>query len=459
MDARALKDRATELLAKGKFARAAEAYQQYCEADAKDLQSRLRLGDAWLKAGEKAKAIVAYLWAAEGFAKEGFLPRAIAASKLVLELDPSHGGVQNRLAQLYARKSSTASRVSRTARLVDAAAPVAGSADDEVVVEVSYAVGGPGTAAGYGPPAQVATWGPSVERQPEPEPQPALVGRGQDPNAPPPPEKIDVDATLTWNERELLQKADFDTMTADEWRAAQALLRQMAPLFEPISTRRTARAGGPGRLARVDGRATLQALARHGGEVWQLHWRRPREQPAPLVVLADISGSMSRYSRMLLHFTHALGHADARVESFVFGTRLTRTTHALRQRDPDIAVARVVGEVQDWSGGTRISACLQQFNQRWARRTLSGRATVLLISDGLEHGTPDDPRCKKLRFEMERLHKSCRKLIWLNPLLRFEQFQPRAAGIQAMLPFVDRFLPAHNLQSLRDLAAVLAGRS
>jgi len=276
------------------------------------------------------------------------------------------------------------------------------------------------------------------------------------PNAPPPPEKIDVDATLTWNERELLQKADFDTMTADEWRAAQALLRQMAPLFEPIATRRMARATGPGRMARVDGRATLQALARHGGEVWQLHWRRPREQPAPLVVLADISGSMSRYSRMLLHFTHALGHADARVESFVFGTRLTRTTRALRQRDPDIAVAHVVHEVQDWSGGTRISACLHQFNQRWARRVLSGRATVLLISDGLEHGTPDDPHCDQLRFEMERLHKSCRKLIWLNPLLRFEQFQPRAAGIKAMLPHVDRFLPAHNLQSLKELAQVLA---
>ena len=276
------------------------------------------------------------------------------------------------------------------------------------------------------------------------------------PNPPPPPEKIDVDATLTWNERELLQKADFDTMTADEWRAAQALLRQMAPLFEPITTRRTARAPGPGRMARVDGRATLQALARHGGEVWQLHWRRPREQPAPLVVLADISGSMSRYSRMLLHFTHALGHADARVESFVFGTRLTRTTRALRQRDPDIAVARVVHEVQDWSGGTRISECLHQFNQRWARRVLSGRATVLLISDGLEHGTADDPTCDKLRFEMERLHKSCRKLIWLNPLLRFDQFQPRAAGIKAMLPHVDRFLPAHNLQSLKELARVLA---
>ncbi len=270
---------------------------------------------------------------------------------------------------------------------------------------------------------------------------------------PPPPEKIEVDATLTWNERELLQKADFETMSADEWRDAQRLLHQMALLFEPITTRRSQRAAQPGRL---DGRATLQALARHGGELWQMRWTKPREQAAPLVVLADISGSMSRYSRMLLHFTHALGHADARVESFVFGTRLTRTTRALRQKDPDVAVARVVRDVQDWSGGTRITACLHEFNQHWARRVLSGRATVLLISDGLEHGTPDDPRCEHLDFEMERLHKSCRKLIWLNPLLRFDNFQPRAAGIKAMLPHADLFLPAHNLQSLRELGQVLA---
>ncbi len=281
------------------------------------------------------------------------------------------------------------------------------------------------------------------------------------PNPPPPPEQIEVDAALTWNDRELLRKADFDTMTADEWRAAQALLRRMAPLFEPLRTRRHERAGGPGAQARIDGRATLQALARSVGDVWQLRWQRPRSRPAPLVVLADISGSMSRYSRMLLHFTHALaaggGGADARVESFVFGTRLTRTTRALRLRDPDIAVAQVVRDVADWSGGTRITACLHDFNQHWARRVLSGRATLLLISDGLEHGTPDDPRCEGLAFEMQRLHKSCRRLVWLNPLLRFDQFQPRAAGIRAMLPNTDLFLPAHNLQSLAELARVLGG--
>nr|WP_257799707.1 VWA domain-containing protein [Aquincola sp. J276] len=140
-----------------------------------------------------------------------------------------------------------------------------------------------------------------------------------------------------------------------------------------------------------------------------------------------------------------------RVESFVFGTRLTRTTHLLRQRDPDFAVAQVVRAVQDWSGGTRISACLHEFNQQWARRTLGGRATVLLVTDGLEHG-----HTEALRFEMERLHKSCRRLVWLNPLLRWQGFEPKAAGIRTMLPHVDRFVPAHNLESLEQLTRLLA---
>jgi uncharacterized protein with von Willebrand factor type A (vWA) domain len=278
--------------------------------------------------------------------------------------------------------------------------------------------------------------------------------------APPPPreqDRVEVDAALTVSAREVLQKADFDTMSADEWRAAQRLLAQMRPLFEPLATRRAEPAPGPGTGARVDGAATLRAMARQGGGLWSLRWRRPRTEPAPLVVLADISGSMSRYARMLLHFTHAVGHAEVRVESFVFGTRLTRTTRALRQRDPDAAVARVVREVQDWSGGTRITDCLRDFNRHWARRIPLARATVLLISDGLEHGTGADPQCRALRFEMDRLHRSCRRLVWLNPLLRYAGFEPRAAGIRAMLPHVDRFLPAHNLQSLQDLARVLAG--
>ena len=164
---------------------------------------------------------------------------------------------------------------------------------------------------------------------------------------------------------------------------------------------------------------------------------------------------MSRYSRMLLHFAHTLANgrdgAQARVESFVFGTRLTRTTRLLKSRDPDVAVAQVVRAVQDWSGGTRISQCLHDFNHHWARRVLSSKSTVLLISDGLEQG-----QTEHLAFEMERLHKSCRRLLWLNPLLRFDAFEPRAAGIKAMLPHADAFLPAHNLQSLGELADLLA---
>ncbi len=267
----------------------------------------------------------------------------------------------------------------------------------------------------------------------------------------PPSEPDEGDASSSSSDHERLRKADFDTMTADEWRQAQALLRTLAPLFERLVTRRTERTSGPGRQARIDGRATLQALARRGGEAWSLRWRRPRIRPAPLVVLADISGSMSRYSRMLLHFTHALGHAEARVESFVFGTRLTRTTRLLKSRDPDLAVGQVMRTVQDWAGGTRITDCLREFNRRWARRVLPGSATLLLVTDGLEHGDTAE-----LAFEMERLHKSCRRLIWLNPLLRFQRFEPRAGGIKAMLPHVDLFLPVHNLDSLARLVQVLA---
>ncbi len=263
-------------------------------------------------------------------------------------------------------------------------------------------------------------------------------------------QQVEIHAELTWNDRDVLRQADFDTMTADEWRAAQRLLSALKLVFEPLPTRRRRPAGRPGV---ADWRATMAAMARHGGELEAPRWRDSREQPAPLVLLADISGSMSRYSRMLLHFAHALGHADARVESFVFGTHLTRTTRLLKRRDPDIAVAQVVRAVADWSGGTRITSSLHEFNQRWARRVLSGRSTVLLISDGLEHGDT-----KALAFEMERLHKSCRRLVWLNPLLRFDRFEPKAAGIKAMLPFVDRFLPTHNLQSLAELVAVLAER-
>jgi uncharacterized protein len=266
----------------------------------------------------------------------------------------------------------------------------------------------------------------------------------------PPQDDPESDASLTFSGREVLRKADFDTMSADEWRAARRALARMELIFERLPTRRSAHAIHPGR---ADWRATMRAMARHGGQLWDMRWRRPRTRAASLLVLADISGSMSRYSRMLLHFAHALGQAEARVESFVFGTRLTHTTRLLESRDPDVAAAQVVRAVEDWSGGTRITACLHEFNRRWARRTMDSTTSVLLITDGLEHGD-----VAALGLEMERLAKSCRRLIWLNPLLRFERFEPKAAGIRAMLPHVDRLLPAHNLESLEQLVQVIGRR-
>jgi len=264
----------------------------------------------------------------------------------------------------------------------------------------------------------------------------------------PPREQVEVQAAFTFSDREILRQKDFETLSSEEWREAKAMLLRLRPFFEPLATRRTE----PAPHGRPDWRASLAAMGRHGGELWEMRRRRPRTRPAPLVVLADISGSMSSYSRMLLHFVHALSHADLRVHSFVFGTRLTPISRALRQRDPDIAVASVARAVQDWSGGTRLAQSLHLFNRHWARRVLGGRATVLLITDGLEHGDTT-----QLAFEAERLAKSCRQLVWLNPLLRFDGFEPRAAGVRALLPHVHRFLPAHNIASLEQLARVLAG--
>ena len=264
-------------------------------------------------------------------------------------------------------------------------------------------------------------------------------------------EEHQFDAAFTFSERERLQRADFETMTAAEWQAAKRALAAWRWQLQPVATRRLAPTNRPGR---IDLRATLRAAARQGGEFTTLHWRQPRKVLPPWVVIADISGSMSRYSRMLLHFAHALhgahGHT-ARVHSFVFGTRLTPITLALRERDPDEAVAAAVQAAPDWSGGTRLTDCLHAFNRDWARRTLGGRATLLLITDGLAHGDTE-----RLGAEMARLHGRCTRLIWLNPLLRFDGFEPRAAGIRAMLPHVDEFIPAHNLASLAELAQRLA---
>ncbi len=269
------------------------------------------------------------------------------------------------------------------------------------------------------------------------------------PPAPPPQEEIELEATLTASADEHLRRADFDTMSADEYRSALRALSRLAVVFPPLPTRRRGEARRPGRL---DLRATLRSAARQGGQfIAPPRYGQARRLVPPLLVLADISGSMARYTRVLLHFAHLLTNAHPHVESFVFGTRLTRLTPWLRGKDPDLAVARAVAGVSDWAGGTRIAECLREFNRRWARRVLGGRATVLLVSDGLEHGEAAD-----LAFEMERLEKSARRLLWLNPLLRYTGFEPRAAGMKAMMPHVSACLPVHNLEALEQLVRVLA---
>jgi uncharacterized protein with von Willebrand factor type A (vWA) domain len=292
----------------------------------------------------------------------------------------------------------------------------------------------------------------NVVRPPPPENRrlaAALFGTTQgNPRESEPPEEIEVDATLTFSKEEVLRKADFETMSGEEWASAKRMINRLVVHMAKQRTRRF-RAASRGRL--LDWAATMKAGAR-SGDLASLRFRRPRYRLAPLVVLADISGSMSKYSRMLLHFTHALAMSDVKVTSFVFGTRLTPISRQLRQRDPDLAVAAVVRQVEDWSGGTRITTCLHAFNRDWSRRVLGQNAVLLLISDGLEHGDVED-----LGFEMDRLSRSCKRLIWLNPLLRFEGFEPRARGIKAILPYVDEFLPAHNLDSLEQLGRVLGG--
>ncbi|MBT9493079.1 MAG: VWA domain-containing protein [Paucibacter sp.] len=270
-----------------------------------------------------------------------------------------------------------------------------------------------------------------------------------------PEQPIELDARPSWSERELLQHKDFDSMTAEEWRAAKQALKQLRPLLHTRPSRRCDGAAA----GRVDWRASLRAQAR--SESIALLRHGPRRRIAPLLMLADISGSMSRYSRMLLHLAHALTNPqdrrqNLRVSCFVFGTRLTPITRLLKQRDPDLAIASVAQRVQDWSGGTRISACLHEFNRHWMRRVLSSDMTVLLITDGLEQGSELDPACKRLGFEAQRLRLSCKRLLWLNPLLRFDGFEPKAAGVRALLPEVTQHLPVHNLASLQDLMAVLS---
>lgn len=264
-----------------------------------------------------------------------------------------------------------------------------------------------------------------------------------------PAPRIVFDAALTASAREVLRKRDFERMSAEEFARARRAARAIALRVAPQPTRRfRADDRGP----RIDARRTLRAAARRGGEIAALARRRRALAPPPLVALCDISGSMGRYSRLLLHFVHALANDRARVRAFVFGTRLTDVSRHLRRRDPDAALDAVAGAVEDWSGGTRIGAALAAFNRDWSRRVLGRGAIVLLITDGLDRGAGAG-----LAAAMDRLRRSCRRLVWLNPLLRYEGFEPKASGVRVMLPRVDSHRPVHNLDSLEALADALAG--
>jgi uncharacterized protein len=259
--------------------------------------------------------------------------------------------------------------------------------------------------------------------------------------------EIELDARMTVSDREVLQKKDFAQMTNAEIAAAKEAMRRLVLPFGEVRTRRL-KPHPRGHL--IDIRRTFHASLKGGGDFIDLRFIGPRTKPPPIVALLDISGSMSQYSRVFLHFLHALTDTRKSVNTFLFGTRLSNVTRALRQRDPDDALAACSAHVPDWSGGTRIASSLHAFNRLWARRVLAQGAIVLLITDGLERDADDT-----LSFEMDRLHRSCRRLIWLNPLLRFEGFEARARGIKAMLPHVDEFRPIHSLESMTDLVAAL----
>jgi len=237
------------------------------------------------------------------------------------------------------------------------------------------------------------------------------------------PQVQEQDLRLSVSDKEILQKKDFAQMSAAE----------IAEVTRAIT------------------RMTLRGSLRTAGEIVDIRKLGRIEKPAPIVALLDISGSMSEYTRLFLHFLHAITDARKRVSVFLFGTRLTNVTRALRARDPDEALASCSQSVEDWAGGTRIATSLHTFNKLWARRVLGQGAIVLLISDGLEREADS-----RLAFEMDRLHRSCRRLIWLNPLLRYGGFEPKAQGIKMMLPHVDEFRPVHNLSSIEGLITALS---
>jgi uncharacterized protein with von Willebrand factor type A (vWA) domain len=261
-------------------------------------------------------------------------------------------------------------------------------------------------------------------------------------------EEQEIEARLLVSEEERLQRRDFAQMTAAEIDEAKRRIEAMRLPEDRVRSRRLVASPMPGA---IDPRRTFRASLRTGGRMIQMRYRRKAKINPPIVILADISGSMGEYTRIFLHFMHALGERRRRVHSFLFGTRLTNVTRQLRLKDPDEALAACSDAVPDWSGGTRIATALHAFNRQWGRRVLGQGAIVLLFTDGLERDADED-----LGREMDRLHRSCRRLIWLNPLLRYDGFEAKARGIRAMLPHVDEFRPIHSLEAIADLCEALS---
>ncbi|WP_306852930.1 vWA domain-containing protein [Cupriavidus necator] len=277
----------------------------------------------------------------------------------------------------------------------------------------------------------------------------ALAARQPPPSSRPAQAEAErIHVPLTFSDQERLAQRDFETLTAQEWRALQHLVRTRRA---HLALQRTRRLRPATCGTHADLRASARLAVRQHGEWLRWKFRKHAERKPPLVLLLDISGSMSQYSRAVLYFCHALMQSRERLVVFLFGTRLTNITRSLRERDPDEAVAVIAGQVRDWAGGTRIGAALASFNRHWARRTLSGRATVLLVTDGLDH-----EHIELLGDEMARLRRFAHRIVWLNPLLRYPGFAPQARGVQAILPHVDALRPAHNLDSLLALETLLS---
>jgi len=267
--------------------------------------------------------------------------------------------------------------------------------------------------------------------------------------APQQEDQLEIEAEGTFSDNEILQTKDFEQMSAEELVQARAAIRRMTLPFEEIRTRRFVASRGRGR---IDLRRILRETATKGPDHLQLYRKARRHCRPPLVVLCDISGSMDTYARVFLHFLHALSNDRDRVYSFLFGTHLSHVTRSLKARDPDVAIAKLGGSVTDWSGGTRIGAALDEFNRRWARRVLGQNATVLLITDGVGR---DDAH--GLELAARRLRASCRRLVWLNPLLRYDRYRPAAAGAAILSRHASEMRSCHNLASLADLVEALRG--